>query len=222
MAYYRVVLKGTLGAVEVWSTSINFAVNPPISDIADQVTTDAILTSVRAFLVTANVPGNILSMMSTSCSLTDVRIERRATSNDLTLNVSEALLTAPIPGTASPVKSPQDSLVVSLRTNTPGPSGRGRLFWPALGVLLNTSFQVVTPSPSALAANFSTFLSGIRTAIDAGFTAAGIGATSQLSVRSLKLRTNIPVVRLQIGSVLDTQRRRRDAIPETYSSVNYP
>lgn len=222
MAYIRIVLKGTLGTVEVWSTSLNFGVNPPLSDVPDQATNDAIQAAVRSFLVSANLPGNIKSLMSSSVSITEVRTERRATSDDRTLNVSEGLLSAAIPGTSSANKTPQDCMVLSLRTNTPGPSGRGRIFWPALGALLGPTFQLITPAPAALATDFSTFLTGIRTAIDAGFTAASLAFTSQLSVRSLKNRVNVPVVRLQIGSVLDTQRRRRDSIPETYSSVNYP
>jgi hypothetical protein len=43
-----------------------------------------------------------------------------------------------------------------------------------------------------------------------------------LSVRSGTDHVCRDVTSIQVGSVLDTQRRRRDVLPETYNSVTYP
>jgi hypothetical protein len=41
-------------------------------------------------------------------------------------------------------------------------------------------------------------------------------------VRSVKNHHCYDVKSIQVGSILDTQRRRRSALPETYLSVAYP
>jgi hypothetical protein len=72
-------------------------------------------------------------------------------------------------------------------------------------------------------ATAGTFLTGVRTylaALEAVVTAS-VGA-SELCVYSRKGTAFHKIVRIQQGDVLDTQRRRRDAIAEAYQVLTYP
>lgn len=159
--------------------------------------------------------------MSTQAQINSLRLERRA-EDETTLNVSEGLFGAAIGGTGTASKTPQDALVFSLRTSTPGARGRGRMYWPALGASLNSTFQVTTPAPSAVVTDLKTWLNAIGAAMNGYWTGIGAAKSSVLSVRSVTDHVCRDVNALQIGSVLDTQRRRRDALPEAYVNAVYP
>jgi hypothetical protein len=80
----------------------------------------------------------------------------------------------------------------------------------------------VTPPPASLVTDFKTWLNGVGVQINAGFAALSMIQTVVLSVRSTRDHVCRDVTSLQVGNVLDTQRRRRDALIETYSAVSYP
>ena len=49
-----------------------------------------------------------------------------------------------------------------------------------------------------------------------------VGATVELAVRSITGHTSYQVNQLRAGDVLDTQRRRRDKLVESYATSQYP
>lgn len=221
MAYFRTILKGSLGSVENWSTSNNWGIFGLSPDVPDQAAVDGMLLNLRAFTTTANVPTNLRTILGAQGDMATWRVEKRAEDESI-LSIAEGALTAIVGGTGAVTKTPQDALVLSLRTNTPGARGRGRMYWPALAASLSTQFQLTTPTPAAIAADAKTWLNAIGTQLNNYF--IGIGATPRvvLSVRSVRDHQCRDVVQIQVGSVLDTQRRRRDKLPETYSNVTYP
>lgn len=221
MAYFRTIVKGSMGAVETWSCSINWGVVGLAPDVADQATVDGMLSKLQTWTVAANVPGSLRTLLSVQGSIDGWRVEKRA-EDESTLSVAEGLAPAPVPGTSAHVKSPQDALVFSLRTSTPGARGRGRLYWPALGAVLSNSFQLQTPAPATAAADARTWLNAIGSQLNQYFIDQASILRVALSVRSQTDHVNRNVNSLQIGSVLDTQRRRRDSLPESYVSVPYP
>jgi hypothetical protein len=221
MSYWRVILKGSLGTVEQWSTSVAFGIVGISPDSPDQTTTDAMAAAIRTATTAANVGGALLSAMSTLTSIDIIRVERRA-ENETVLNVSEQLMAPAVVGTGTLSKTPQDALVLSLRTATPGPRGRGRMYWPALAAVLSTTFQVTTPTPAAAAAGAKVWMQSINTAMDGVYISQSSALRVALSVRSAASHACRNVTAIQVGSVLDTQRRRRDILPETYANVNYP
>ena len=214
-------MKGTLGTVETWSTGITYGVFGLSPDVPDQAETDGLAAAIRGATGVTNLPTGLRTLMSTQATIVSVRVERRA-EDESTLNVSEGLFGAAIGGTGTATKTPQDAQVFSLRTSTPGARGRGRMYWPALGASLNSTFQVTTPAPSAVVADVKTWLSAIGTAMNGYWTGIGAAKSSGLSVRSVTDHVCRDVNAIQIGSILDTQRRRRDALPEAYVNVVYP
>lgn len=221
MAYFRTILKGSIGNVETWSIGITWGIFGISPDVPDQDAVDGILLRLRSWLTAANTPASLLACMSSSTSIDVIRVEKRGESEQ-TLSVSEGATTTTVAGTGTASKTPQDAIVLSLRTNTPGARGRGRIYWPAQGALVGTSWQLTAPVPATLIANTKTFLAGIGNEMNQYF--IGIGDTRRvvLSVRSPTDHLCRNVVQLQVGNVLDTQRRRRDAIPETYFATVYP
>lgn len=221
MAYVRTVMRGSLGTTEVWSTSQNWGVFGAAPDTPNQALVDAILLQLRTATTAANVGTSLLQLLATNGTIDGWRVELRA-ENETILSVAEGLLNTPLVGTLAPSKTPQDAIVVSLRTNTPGPRGRGRIYWPAVGATLSSGFQLTGPTTVNTVSGAKVWLKAIGDAINAGFLAAGMAQTVVLAVRSITDHVCRDVVSLQVGTVLDTQRRRRDALPESYSAVSYP
>ena len=110
---------------------------------------------------------------------------------------------------------PQISTVVSLRTAGIGPSARGRMYLPAVGIDLN-GFRIapadVTTMVGAMKAYFDNMgsVSVISPLLDLDYP----GVASSVGQDAVKQYTG-----LQIGNVLDTQRRRRDQMTETRVSA---
>lgn len=221
MAYWKTILKGSLGNVEVWSTSVSWGVFGIAPDNPDQATTDQMALALRTFLTTANLPTGLKALMSTSASIDSVRVELRS-ENEITLSVSEQLLAAPATGTGVATKTPQDSVVLSLRTSTPGARGRGRMYWPALGAAISNTFQLSSPTQATVAADAKTLLSAIGTQMNNVYIGNASARRVVASVRSITDHLNRDITSIQVGSVLDTQRRRRDSLPESYVNVTYP
>lgn len=221
MAYWRVIVKGSLGSVEKWSTSTAYGIVGIAPDTADQATTDAMATAIRTATTSSNVTAQLLGLLSSQGNIEAIRVEKRA-EDETVLNVAEQLLTTPLAGTGTATKTPQDAVVLSLRTSTPGAKGRGRMYWPAIANTLSTSFQLTTPAPATVAAGAKTWLQAINSAMDGVYIAASSALRVALSVRSVTDHVCRDVTSIQVGSVLDTQRRRRDALPESYANVTYP
>jgi len=109
-------------------------------------------------------------------------------------------------------------VVFSLRTNSPGGSGRGRLYWPALGGGITAAGRLGTSNVTAFMGGMKTYLLAIRDILAANFPLIGF----DVAVRSRATKTTPHVVRMQVGDVVDTQRRRRDHLPESYQQVAIP
>lgn len=216
--YLRLGIKGRLGAAEVWS------VNPvldPFGEIPgpwDQAAGDAATAAIAAL----TVPSRILLALSNAGSITSIRLEMRDTSTPEIIGVSEYSLPTPLVGTGLPSCPPQNSIVSSLRTANPLRSGRGRLYWPAPGVGITTSAFKLDPTfVQEFADGVASYLTDVCEAVATAFdlsTTSGVG----VSVYSPTKNTLTPVNRIQVGDVLDTQRRRRDSLPETYKTAAFP
>ena len=96
------------------------------------------------------------------------------------------------------------------------------MYLPAFGASLNATFQLNSPTAAAVATDAKTWLNAIGLQLNAYYASISSVRTVVLSVRSATDHVCRDVNQIQVGSILDTQRRRRDAIPESYQSVAYP
>lgn len=221
MAYFRTIIRGTIGAGEVWTTSYTWGIFGLAPDVPDQAAVDAILNKLVTLVIPGGVPTSLKLLLSSQAAITGFRVEKRS-EDERILNIAEGNMASAIPGTVGPTKTPQDAVVVSLRTSTPGARGRGRSYWPALGAVLSTSFDLTTPTPAASVADFKTWIKSIGDLVNAGLATLSDVRTVVFAVRSVTDHVCRNVTSIQVGSLLDTQRRRRDNLHETYSSLVYP
>lgn len=218
MSYIRVILSGTLGSQEVWS------VNPAYNETTNVVTWDQEEGQTAADAIGAlAVPSALKTIASSAVVGTRVRVERRSDDHVL-LGAAEAAWSGMGAGTGTATKPPQTAVVLSLRSNTPGARGRGRLYWPAIGATISaTTLRIaggVTIDNIASAA--SSYLDSIETALKNSLQPTPSLIDYHLTVVSKTSGTRTDISRIQVGDVLDVQRRRRDSMPETYYTVSYP
>ena len=214
-------MQGTFPGGEVWSTSAAFSYFASSFSGFNQSQCESIVTRLLTNIPTATWPASLKTLLAAQGAITGWRVETRQ-ENEAISAVSENAYASPVAGTGSASKTLQDAVVISLRTATPGARGRGRMYWPALGASLDGQFRLATPSASNVADGAKTLLKLIGDQLNAELAANSIVATVELAVRSQTLHECNPVVRLQVGNVLDTQRRRRDSLVEAYATTSYP
>lgn len=214
MSYVRVSILGALLTTEVWSINPTFDPTGEFPGSVNQASLDAAALAIAG----RTIPTTMRELMSPSASRTGARVEVRDDADDSLLAISTQTAGAPQLGSGTLRLPPQSAMVISVRTDTPGASGRGRLYWPAMGATLDSSGRMFTPTPATLLNDFKTYLNGIRNDLATAFPTIGF----DLAVRSKTTHTTPHAVRLQVGNVVDTQRRRRDNLAEAYATTTFP
>lgn len=214
MSYVRVGILGATNGGEVWSINPVF---DPTGEFPGSVNQIALDNAAKAIGLID--PGDTMLLgLSSAMSVTGCRLEVRDDVTDDLIAISIQPRTTPRPGGSIPVMGPQNAMVFSLRTDTPGPSGRGRVYWPAAGITIGTNFRLTAVGTAALATEFKVYSNQIRGALATAFPTIGF----DLAVRSKTTKTTPHVTKVQIGDIIDTQRRRRDALREAYGTATIP
>ena len=208
----RVSIIGAMPSGEEWSInpvwSIGGDFGAPVSASQAKTIADAIA------LIT--VPAGLTAQMTSGVNVQGCRVEARDVNGILEAQ-AEGIKGTPTPGTSSAPKSFQSAWVVSLRTATAGASGRGRLYWPATGSPISSStLRPTSADVTAFLTGAKSYLTAIEAAIDV--TLDGVS----LAVWSRTRNDLFRVTSIQAGDVLDVQRRRRDQLIESYTTLAYP
>lgn len=207
----RISLGGSLPNGEKWTVNPVWSLGGDFGDV-DVSPTQAQTIAAAIAAITFNGP--LLTNFAANTTIATVRVEARTLANDLEA-VGEAAKSTPQNGTSSVTHPFQTAWVSSLRTSFPGASGRGRLYWPATGVTLQpTTYRPSTSNTLNFATEVETALSQIGQAIAVTFPTG-----TSLCVWSRTKSTLLAVTSIQVGDILDTQRRRRDSLVESVSSV---
>jgi hypothetical protein len=214
MSYVRVSVLGAAPGGEVWSINPTFDPTGEFPGGVDQTALDAACDAIAAL----NPGILLLSFLSSALTVTGARVEVRDDGNDALIGTSTQLRSSPLSGSASALRGAQTALVISLRTNTPGGSGRGRLYWPAIGRSVDSQLRFSAADTSGALGEFKTYLNAMRGALATAFPTIGF----DLAVRSKQTHTTPHVNKLQAGNVPDTQRRRRDKMIEDYQFTSFP
>ena len=213
MSYVRCGIIGSSPGGEVWSINPTFDPTGEFPGPVNQTSLDAAATSIYQL----SLPSALSALLSTAFTLHTARLEVRDDATDNLIAISIQGAPPGTAGTGTPKLTAQSAVVVSLRTSTPGASGRGRLYWPAAGAGITTQLRLSTPDKDTVVAGFATYLHAIEGILATNFPTIGF----DLSVRSKTTHSTPHVTRLQVGDVIDTQRRRRDSLIESYSSVSF-
>lgn len=210
----RVSILGSHPNGEVWSVNPVFQIGGVST--AEDVTAEQCLTMATAVDAIA-VPTGLLNIMCGGTAFTGCRIEARRWDGTLSAQAEHAR-SPQVFGSGTVVHPMSVAMVTSLRSTLPGASGRGRMYWPATGLTLQVT--TMRPSTSLVTSALSavkTYLTSIGAALDVTLTNSPV-----LSVWSRTNDITTPVNALNMGDVLDTQRRRRDGLLEAYSSTSWP
>lgn len=210
----RVSINGVLPGGEVWSVNPVFALGGDFGGVS--VSQGQAQTIANAFAARV-VSTGITQCWTAETRLTGYRVEAR-TKAGLLQAQADGIRGSAAAGSGVSAHPFQTSVVTSLRTAQPGPSGRGRLYWPATGLSMQTSTLRISSSfPASIGLGVKTLLSGMLTDISATL-AGGVG----LVVWSRKNSALYPVNSIQVGDIMDVQRRRRDTLIEAVSATTFP
>lgn len=209
----RISIFGSMPSGEEWSVNPVFYIGGDFGEPVSSAQAGTIATAIAA----RTVPAGLLALNPASVTVGGIRVEARSVGGDLEA-LGEAMRASPAVGSSSGAHGFSAAAVLSLRTAVPGASGRGRVYWPACGVTMNNiSLRINGADITAALAGFKTYASGIVTDIETTLTgAAGLAVWSRKNAQVIAVNT------IQMGDVLDVQRRRRDIVPESYQSTTWP
>ena len=208
----RVSIRGNMPGGEVWTINPCWEINGSTGAPVTPATAATLATAIAAVAVDVNLK----LAMAAGTNVTGCRVEARSLSGTLE-SQAEAVKGTPDAGTGTAVHPYGTAIVLSLRTPGAGGSARGRLYWPATGQGLNPAdYRLSTSNATNLLGGFKTYLSALEAAIKVTLPEAN------LTVWSRKTTNFFNVTQLQLGNVLDSQRRRRDTLVEAYNAVSFP
>lgn len=119
-------------------------------------------------------------------------------------------------GTGTENRPGQIALAVTLQSAADGPTGRGRFFVPIPSAVMNSGGRVSSAAVGTIADAVKTFIDGVNTDVAALTTSEVVVASGGSPARSIPPALR-PVTSILVGDVLDTQRRRRNAMVEAYT-----
>lgn len=220
---------GTMPGGEIWSCGLRSYWTPTnLSPESGQTLANNVAERWGVFRDTAS-SGSLLFGQGVTNSAHVVGCTVRELNNfGVTISQYEGSPTTPELTGASPAFAPnQSALCVTLITARAGRTGKGRFYLPCLKLGSDTlNSQVSTTALTAITASVKTLLDGINVDLAAAF-----GGPLRIAVQSPKASEVLlgdpvnpdyhgaDVIAFKIGSVIDTQRRRRASLNETYSTA---
>jgi len=208
----RVTLSGTMfSAAEEWSTGFWMGEEGADASVPTQAMANAILPLWRTFFEAAQ------TKVHNQYLTTQVKVAHINTNGTTdSANVVYAYPATELNGNdASSPYPPQCSMVVTLLSDRPrGLASKGRMYLPGYVGAITGNGKVSSLQTGELATQFETFFNGIRAHADIPNTpilaAKGTGLFPELTAQ------NDYIEKIKIGDVIDTQRRRRNGLAETY------
>lgn len=208
----RVSIRGSMPGGEVWSTNPCWEIDGATGAPVTPATAQTIATAIAA----VPIDTSLLLAMAAGTTVTGCRVEARSLTGTLE-SQAEAVKGTPANGTGTSPHPYGTAIVLSLRTPGAGASARGRLYWPATGQALNSAdYRLSVSNATNLLASFKTTLVGWENAIKTTLPNANLTVWSRTTANFFN------VTSLQLGNVLDSQRRRRDALIEAYTATSFP
>jgi hypothetical protein len=213
-AAIRVVARGTIAGSQTWSTG--FWTHPhTVSGDWTPDNLNVIATAADGFLRTMWTSIGALNNPDTKFTETVVYWFDPAGTVAHGQGVSAAR--AALAGTSGAFLPTQTSLVLSLRTGTPGRRGRGRMYWPCAGASLDTGHQLANANVSGAAAAAATMFTALNT-----YGTPGPGPANLLNLQCVVYSDAgsllSPITSVKVDSEPDVQRRRADRVPVLFTA----
>lgn len=225
MSHVQVQYNGSSPDGEVWSTSLRFALTSSLGGGPSEGNlpgfTPAMLQACADAVAGANTgnvwPTNMRGLLSNALSITDIRVNE-FTPNDTLIGAAETALPAPVSGAGSLARPLQTAMAVTLNYGAQyGRNYRGRIFLPACAgpAILATTGRISAATRNTLVTEIGAWI--MATAAIVNTELGGDGMSPVIYSRKMGLLRRVNNVNL--GDVLDTQRRRRDKLREQRTQV---
>jgi|GEM_PF-6232599 len=213
--HLAIVAHGSLPGAEQWSCTLRTTkVEATLDNAVLRTFTTAAVAAWRTVVTDAS------AAFSTHVALSGVTV-RSLDSRGLTVDQADASpLTSGVG--IGPVTLPnQCAIVASLLTARAGRTGKGRIYLPALGASYgSTGDGTLASNVTAIyATRMKELIDSLNTALGALPNTPKIGVQSKTASSQLGgSYTGAAITSVRVGSIVDTQRRRRASLTEVYSA----
>lgn len=210
---------------EVWSVNPRFVTKGVLGGhgaVDDQGAMETICADIAALNAGFVLPTLPRQALSHALSITGIRMEA-ISDEGLLVSAAEHTLAAPAAGLTTPIRPLNVAWCVTLNHGAQyGRSGRGRLFWPALGSVpaLGSTLRVTNANRTAFLSDLVGWLEAVAGIIRE--TAPDGAMSVRQVVWSRTTGSTREVDNLSLGDILDSQRRRRDALREQRTTIPWP
>lgn len=211
----RVTMSGSMfGGEEEWSTGFYMGNVSADANLPQQSIVDAIGPLWQTFFTTA------ANGFNSNYKTHEIKIVQLKATDGKTVPDSQVYYTYPAPitgGYTTNINPPQISAVATLISPIArGLASKGRMFLPGTGFSVDTNGRIPTASQTSLTNNLKTFLRAVNDLPeDNVILLSSKGRTAPL----LGAPVMHEVISVRIGNVYDTQRRRRNALTEVYTTA---
>jgi hypothetical protein len=210
----RVTIEGiSFGGAEEWTTGFYVGLEGGDASNPTQTFADAIRDAWLTFFTSGN------SYISNYWNTTRVKVSQISAAG-VTLpdnTIYSAYATLPSGGKAGGSFPPQIAMVATLMTpRTTGIGSKGRMYLPGIWETVQVNGGINSTATTNIANGLKTFLNAVNTAAPASekVILATHGHKSDGSGKA-----NVIVNKIRVGSIYDTQRRRRNQLVENYLQV---
>jgi hypothetical protein len=136
-------------------------------------------------------------------------------------NIAQTSSAVNHPGTdaTSGTISQRSATVVGLRDGAPTRAGRGRMYWPPVaGSKLDAQGLITSANATLIANGFKAAVDGLDVADQLVIYHRPVKA-GDLGIPPAKSGSITPVLRVTVGTIVGTQRRRTNRVQQAYTSV---
>lgn len=211
----RVTIQGTaFNGEEIWNTGFYMGAAGADAGLPTELAAQRINSFWQTFFQGSQ---NKISNQYLTYTVKVARLNTNGTTEADSVKYYDA--TTPYAGNSSGTSwPPQIALVGTLVTAAArGLGSKGRMYLPGIQAALDTNAKISITDRGNLATNLAAMFNGINADADVPGTVitASFGRVSPATVG-----VNEVVTGVRVGNVYDTQRRRRNALVESYSTAN--
>ncbi len=206
--YAKLSIEGTIDGVQGFSMGLSCQAEttPTAEDLIAWL--PDIETPLAAWWVTTLGPK---AMNKSTCIINTLKAYGYAEIGTPSQSSASFTLGTALPGNGTAVSPTQCALVVTLKTAFTGRHNTGRFYMPATAAGVGTANRLNNGQPAAVAGATATLLHALGLLTINGTTSSAVFVPSSGAAQSRF------VTAVEVGDVIDTQRRRRDQYKETYA-----
>ena len=211
----RVTFAGTsFGGGEIWSTGFFLGEESAAAEDPTELMAERLLTHWRVFFENATTYIHNL-WLTTEVKVAQIKaVDGRVLDGSTVYAYPATELNG---GSSTNLFPAQCSLVATLMSDRPrGLASKGRMYLPGVCPSIQTTGKISSVNAGTIATNLQTFFNSVRADADIPNTpilaAKGTGLFPELTAQNDYIET------IKVDDVIDTQRRRRNGLAESYTT----